>query len=127
MSIAEIIFGIIIIAIIVYLYLIVQKNQKTVKSEGFCSGAYRRLRAGPFQPVPVTSNLVDPLVCYPGTYWRNGTYQDSCYKMSQLRPSRMDVEGNAVREPEKKYKMVCSVDDHLNRNCQMLKVYDRYY
>jgi hypothetical protein len=81
---------------------------------------------GPFTPIQDT-RLVDPLVCYPGTYWRNGTYYDTCKQMSKGRPMRMSVEGETRRAPEAKYEMVCSPDEHLNRNCQFVKVYNRFY
>ena len=81
---------------------------------------------GPFTPIDETRS-VDPLVCYPGTYWRNGTYNDICQKMNKKRPLRMTSSGEKLRAPEPRYEMVCSVDDHLNRNCQFVKVYDQYY
>ena len=81
---------------------------------------------GPFQAVKPEQDLIDPLVCYPGTYWRNKSYQDICRPMTQKRPMRMDVEGNPVRVAEARYEMVCNPDERGNRNCQMVKVYNRY-
>jgi hypothetical protein len=81
---------------------------------------------GPFTPIEATRS-VDPLVCYPGTYWRNGTYNDICKPMNNKRPLRMTSSGEKLRAPEAKYELVCSVDEHLKRNCQFVKVYNQYY
>jgi hypothetical protein len=81
---------------------------------------------GPFQAVKPEQDLIDPLVCYPGTYWRNKSYQDICRPMTQKRPMRMDVEGNPVRVAEARYEMVCNPDERGNRNCQMVKIYNHY-
>ena len=101
---------IIIIACNVYMY---RKNEQFINF-------------GPFQAVKPDQDLIDPLVCYPGTYWRNKSYQDICRPMTQKRPMRMDVEGNPVRVAEARYEMVCNPDERGNRNCQMVKVYNRY-
>lgn len=73
------------------------------------------------------SDLVDPLACYPGTYWRNKTFKDLCVPMERKRPLRLDVEGKPIRNPEPRYEIVCDPDQHLNRNCRLVKVYDQYY
>jgi len=80
---------------------------------------------GPFNPIE-EQGLVDPLVCYPGTYWRNKSYQDICRPMTLKRPMRMDVEGKPFRLPEPRYEMICNPDERGNRNCQMVKVYKHY-
>ena len=108
---------IIVLIFLGYYYLV---NQSVESFSGYNVGY------GPFKPIEETRS-VDPLVCFPGTYWRNGTYYDLCKKMSAGRPMRMDVEGNSYRAPEAKYEMVCSVDDHLNRNCQFVKIYNKFY
>ena len=107
----QILFVLFLIAISYY-YLTTRQN------EGYLS-------FGPFTPIAETP-LVDPLVCYPGTYWRNGTYNDMCMKKSKTMKMRMSVDGKPYREPEAKYKMVCFPDQHLNRNCQFVKVYEKY-
>jgi hypothetical protein len=108
------------IVFVLFLILISYYYLMTRQNEGYTGIGY-----GPFKPIDDTP-LVDPLVCYPGTYWRNGTYYDSCKKM--LSPKmRMGVDGKPFREPEAKYKMVCSPDEHLNRNCQFVKVYDKFF
>jgi hypothetical protein len=107
----QIIFVLFLIAISYY-YLMTRKN------EGY-------LTYGPFKPINETP-MVDPLVCYPGTYWRNKTYKDLCRPMNKKRQSRMAVDGKPFREPEVKYKMVCFPDKHLNRNCKFVKVYNNY-
>jgi hypothetical protein len=105
----------IVLVFIGYYYLI------TLKTEPFSGYSY-----GPFKPIEETRS-VDPLVCYPGTYWRNSTYNDICKQMSDKRPLRMTSSGEKIRAPEVRYEMVCSVDDHLTRNCQFVKVYNEYY
>ncbi len=114
---------ILIFVVLFIIFLIVEYYYFTqLKKENFSTS----LGYGPFNPIENT-RLVDPLVCYPGTYWRTGTYNDVCLPMKQKRPLRMSVEGEPRRVPEPKYRMVCSPDEHLNRNCQMVKVYDQYY
>jgi hypothetical protein len=103
---------IIIIGCYVYMY---------IKNETFVN----YLETGPFQPL-ASDGLVDPLVCFPGTYWRNNSYQDICKPMTMARPMRMDVEGNAKRIPEARYEIMCNPDDKGNRNCQMVKIFDKY-
>jgi hypothetical protein len=114
-----------ILAVILIIFLVIEYYYfSMLKKEHFTNT--NNIRYGPFQPIANT-RLVDPLVCYPGTYWRNGTYSDTCSTMNQKRPMRMSVEGEPRRIPNMKYEMVCSPDEHLNRNCQFVKVYDKYY
>ena len=70
--------------------------------------------------------MIDSLACFPGTYWRNKSYQDMCSPVTMYRPMRMDVEGKPYRLPEARYEMVCNPDQRGNRNCQMVKVYNRF-
>ncbi len=101
---------VIIIACYVYMY---RKNEQFINY-------------GPFNPIQPQGDLIDPLVCYPGTYWRNKSYQDICRPMTLKRPMRMDVEANPVRLAEPRYEMVCNPDQRGNRNCQMVKIYKHY-
>ena len=101
------------VIIVCYFYMY-QKNEK------FSNPEY-----GPFLPVE-PHGLIDPLVCYPGTYWRNNSYQDICKPMAIKRPLRMDVEGKPTRIAEPRYEMICNPDERGNRNCQMVKVYNRF-
>lgn len=107
----QIIFIIFLIAISYY-YLMTRQNESY-------------LSYGPFTAINETP-LVDPYACYPGTYWRSNTYNDICMKKTNAIKMRMSVDGKPFREPEAKYKMVCSPDEHLNRNCQFVKVYEKY-
>lgn len=93
-----------------------------IKNETFAN----YLEAGPFNPLDNNTQLVDPLVCFPGTYWRNNSYQDICKPMTMARPMRIDVEGNAKRLPEPRYEIMCDPDERGNRNCQMVKIFDKY-
>jgi hypothetical protein len=46
--------------------------------------------------------------------------------MAIKRPLRMDVEGKPTRIAEPRYEMICNPDERGNRNCQMVKVYNRF-
>jgi hypothetical protein len=108
------------IVLILFLFILALYVYMYYKNEQF-------INFGPFKPVPESQELIDPLVCYPGTYWRNKSYQDICRPMSIKRPMRMDVEGKPSRLAEPRYEMVCNPDERGNRNCQMVKVYNRYF
>jgi hypothetical protein len=109
---------VVIFVIVEYYYFMKLKKEKFSNYLGY----------GPFKPIEnENTRLVDPLVCYPGTYWRTGTYNDVCLPMNKRRKMRMSVEGERIRAPEPRYEMICSPDKHLNRNCQFVKVYNRYY
>jgi hypothetical protein len=106
------------IVLIIFIIIIVCNIYMYMSNEGFtnCSS-----NSGMPQMV-----MVDSLACFPGTYWRNKSYQDMCAPVSMRRPMRMDVEGKPARLPEPRYEMVCNPDERGNRNCQMVKVYNKY-
>ena len=112
----KLVFYILLIIILGVYLLINQKNEK-----------FNNLNYGPFQTLNSNSRLIDPMVCYRGTYWRNKSYDDICIPINKNRPQRMSVEGEPRREPQVKYQMVCNPDKHLNRNCQLVKVYNTFY
>lgn len=70
---------------------------------------------------------VDQYSCYPGTYWRSKTYDSICQKSKEKHPERLTVEGEKFRTPDSRYQMVCTTNKHLQRNCRLVKVYDKYY
>lgn len=101
--------------------------------------------------IPVVASDV-----FPGTYWRNNSLRqsDQClscnnkteHSCSYRPPQALDIEFQApvaspssfgqdfeeykrlpVRYPEPRFQMVCSVNDHLQRNCYWKKVYNNYY
>lgn len=73
------------------------------------------------------SALVDPLACYRGTYWRNKSYDNVCLPLTCDKPKRLTTDGKRIRLPEARYEIVCNPDQHLNRNCKMVKVYRKFY
>ncbi len=111
------------IVAILFLIVLIASTFMYYKNETFTSEY--SYRYGPFEPVDET-RLVDPLVCYPGTYWRNKSYKNICKRVTMERPMRLTTEGKSNRIPEPRYEMVCNPDQRGNRNCQMVKVYDQY-
>ena len=104
------IFLLAILLILIYLYL----NSRKSRKEGF-------------QPIP-PGNLVDPNVCYPGTYWRQNTYKNICNPVTTSRPQKVTTDGYiSARTPDSRYRLVCTVDEHLTRDCRLIKVSDEHF
>jgi hypothetical protein len=74
------------------------------------------------------TELVDPNACYPGTYWRHNTYQKTCQSTNSSKPLKVTTDGNiGVRTPDSRYKLFCTVDSHLNRDCKLIKVSQNHF
>ena len=113
----KIVFYILLTVLGVYL-IINQQNEK-----------FNNLNYGPFEASNhnLNSRLVDPTVCHRGTYWRNKAYDAICKPINKNRPQRMSVEGEKRRDPQLKYQMVCHKNFNGNRDCKLVKVYNKYY
>jgi hypothetical protein len=75
-----------------------------------------------FEPI-LPGNLVDPNVCYPGTYWRHNTYKSACQPTTTSNPPKITTDGCiGARTPDSRYRLVCTVDEHLTRDCRLVKV-----
>lgn len=73
------------------------------------------------------TNITDQYACYPGTYWRSNTYNKICESISKKHPQRMTTDGENFRTPDRRYQLVCKTNDHLQRDCRLVKINDKFY
>jgi len=87
--------------------------------------AYFYLNSG--QKENFDGSLVDQYACYPGTYWRSKTYQNMCAPTTKRNPQRLTVDNESTRTPDSRYQLVCKTNQHLQRDCRLVKVHDKFY